>query len=156
MVKKNYQAEIKKPEKCARVIMTNQHASLKYSTELVREIKGKNVKRAESFLQNILEKKEFLPLRRYVKQVGHRKGRSRSFAKTGRYPKGTAEIFKKLIESAKANADYKGLDTENLIITHAFASQGFRRISHQSQGRITGKRRGKKSVHLEIVVREGK
>ena len=59
-----------------------------------------------------------------------------------------------MLNSVKANADYKGLNEENLIIIHAFSSQGFRRRSAQSQGRISGKRRKRKSTHMEVIVRE--
>ncbi len=156
MVKKNYQVGVKDEKKVTKAIAKNQRASLKYATELVREIKGKRVSKVEEVLNRILEKKEFLPLRRYKKKIGHRKGKAKSSTKTGRYPIRTVNVFLNLLNTVKANADYKGLDAENLVITHAFASQGFRRISYQSQGRISGKRRRKKSIHLEIIAREVK
>ncbi|MFH1544540.1 MAG: 50S ribosomal protein L22 [archaeon] len=156
MVKRKYNYEIKDEKKIAKAILSNARCSLKYSTEFARELKGMKVSRAEKFFQNVIDKKEFLPLRRYNKKVAHRKGRSISFTKSGRYPKNTAKIMLKLLESAKANADYKGLNSENLLIIHFFASKGFSRVSHQSKGHISGKRRKRKSTHLEIVVAEGK
>ena len=60
----------------------------------------------------------------------------------------------KALEELKSNADYKGLDAENLLIVHGFASQGYARISFQSQGRISGKRRKRKATHLELIARE--
>lgn len=156
MVKKNYQAKLKDSKKIAKAIAKNQRASLKFSTEIVREIKGKRVDSVEKFLQRILEKKEWLPLRRYKKKTGHKKGSAKSFTKIGGTPVGTVRVFLNLLNTVKANADYKGLDADNLIITHVFASQGFRRYSSQSQGRTAGKRRRRKSVHLEIAVVEAK
>lgn len=157
MAKKNYNFQEKLNEKItAKAVKKNANASLKYSTELAREIKGMKVKRAEEFLKNITEKKEFLPLKRYLKKVPHRKGKAKSNTKTGRYPKKTAKEFIELIESAKSNADYKGLNTENLFVKHAFASMGYSRISHQSKGKIAGKRRKKKSAHIEVILQEGK
>ncbi|MFH1257182.1 MAG: 50S ribosomal protein L22 [Candidatus Diapherotrites archaeon] len=156
MVKKNYQIEIPNEKKIAKAVAKNAHASLKYSTELVRELKGQRLDRSMEFLQRIMEKKEHLPLRRYKKKVPHRKGETKSFTKTGRYPVKTAGIFSSLLESVKSNADYKGLDAENLLITHMFVSQGFGRIGYQPQGRISGKARRKKAVHLEVVVTEAK
>ncbi|MBU2100077.1 50S ribosomal protein L22 [Candidatus Micrarchaeota archaeon] len=155
MTKKNYNLQEKINEKkTAKAIKTNANASLKYSTEISREIKGKSVKRAEEFLQNITEKKEHLPLRKYLKKVPHRKGKGQT--KTGRYPQKTVKAFLELIQTAKSNADYKGLETEKLIVKHAFASMGYSRMSHQSKGKIGGKSRAKKSAHLEIVLQEGK
>ena len=42
----------------------------------------------------------------------------------GRWAVGTVARFIKVLESAEANAEYKGLDKERLIITHATAYQG--------------------------------
>ena len=157
MAKKTYNAQEKIKEKItAKAIKKNANVSLKYSTELAREIKGKKVKRVKEFLQNIIDKKEFLPLRKYVKKVAHRKGDSKSKTKTGRYPEKTAKAFLELINSAESNADYKGLETENLFVKHAFASMGYSRISHQPKGKIGGKRRKKKSSHIEVILQEGK
>ena len=154
MVKKTYQITISNPAKVARVMVKNQPVSLKYSTELIREIKGKKVSKAERFLNNILTHQEFLPLRKYVRKIGHKKGNAKSFTKIGRYPQNLAKTFLKILASLKSNADYKGLDSQNLLIVHGFASMGFSRTAFQSQGRISGKKRKRKSAHIEIVAVE--
>jgi large subunit ribosomal protein L22 len=157
MVKKNYNIQEKLNEKItAKAIKTNANISLKYATEIIREIKGKKVQKAEKFLENIIQKKDFLPLRKYIRKIPHRKGKAKSKTKTGRYPVKAAKAFLEIIESAKANADYKGLETEKLFIKHGFASMGFRRTKHQPKGRIAGKIRKKKSTHIEIILQEGK
>jgi len=157
MVKKNYNLQEKIKDKItAKAIKKNANVSVKYATEIVREIKGKKVKRAEEFLKNIMDKKEHLPLRKYIKKVAHRKGDAKSNTKSGRYPIKTAKNFLEVLESAKANADYKGLDTENLFIKHGFASKGYSRASHQPKGKISGKPRERKSAHLELILQEGK
>jgi|SRR3989344_7504753 len=153
MVKRNYQIELK-GKKIAKAMTKNANVSLKFSLELIREIKGKRLDKSEAFLGRIVDMKEHLPLRVYKKKVAHRRGDARSFTKSGKYPVKTAKIWISLLQSVKANADYAGLDADNLIITHAFASQGYRRYSFQSQGRIGGKRRIKKAAHIEIAVRE--
>ncbi len=155
MVKKNYYCEFNE-KKDARAISANQPASLKFSTQIIKVIKGKPLKRAEEFLQNVLDRKEFIPLVKYNEGVGHRRGDSKNGVKTGRYSDKTCKVFLNLLNSVKANADYKGLNTEKLLVKDAFVSKGYQRISYQNQGRIAGKRRKKKSVHLEIVVTEAK
>ncbi len=157
MVKKNYNLHKKINRKItAKAIKKNANASVKYSTEIIRELKGKKLKRAKEFLQNIITKKEFLPLKKYNKKVAHRKGNSKSNTKTGRYPEKTTRIFLSLLESAEANADYKGLNTENMFVKHGFASKGYTRVSHQPKGKIAGKSRERKSAHIEIILQEGK
>lgn len=156
MAKKSYQLKVKNEKKIAKACATNEPVSLKYATEMCREIKGKPVDKIEAFLQRIIKHEDYLPLRRYVKKMAHRKGDAKSGTKTGKYPEKLCKSFLNLIESAKANADFKGLDTENLLIYHAFASMGFRRFSAQPKGKIGGKRRRKKSAHIEIMLIEGR
>ena len=154
-MKKQYNFQKKAEEsKTAKAFHSNVHISTKYSTEMARELLGKKVKWAKSFLQDIIEKKRYLPLRRYRIEMGHRKGTAQSHTKSGRFPKILCQKWLELLEQAEANADYKGLDTSNLVIIHAFASQGFRRLSHQPLGKIGGKQRKKKSTHIEVIVRE--
>tara|TARA_B100002003_G_C13765790_1_gene380204 strand:+ start:70 stop:537 length:468 start_codon:yes stop_codon:yes gene_type:complete len=155
MVKKTYQTEISK-ENTARAYTANAGVSLKYATEICNRIKKKPVDKAEAFLTRIAAHEDFLPLRKYTRKVAHRKGESKSGVKSGRYPEKTCEAFIGLLGSVKANADFKGLDQEKLQIIHAFASMGFKRSTFQSKGRIGGKRRRKKSTHIEVIVREAK
>lgn len=148
--------KVKNEKKVAKAIAKNQRISTKYATELCREIRGKKLSKVEKRLQRILNKEEFLPLRKYNRKVAHRKGESISGVKSGRYPQKLCEAFLKLLDSVKANADFKGLDNENLLIAHCFASRGFARRSAQSKGRIAGKRRRSKSTHVEVIVAEAR
>lgn len=156
MVKKEYQVKVKDEKKVAKAIAKNQAVSTKYATEMCREIKGKNLSKVEKRIQRIVDKQEFLPLRKYNKKVAHRKGETKSGVKSGRYPEKLCSMFLKLLETVKANADFKGLDSENLLIAHCFASHGFSRRSIQPKGHIAGKRRKRKSTHVEIIVTEAK
>lgn len=155
-MKRHYNFEEELSEKHAKAFLSNQPISTKYSTELCRELKGKKLGKAMAKLERLAQKKEFLPLRMYNKKIPHRKGNAVSFVKSGRYPIRTAQTFKRLLELVKANADYKGMDEENLKIIHMFASQGYGRVSHQPKGKTSGKRRKKKSTHIEIIVKETK
>lgn len=154
MVKEAYNFQGKEKKNMAKAFSSNVGVSTKYSEEICREIKGKTVSWAQKFLQDVADKKRHLPLKHYLHDFGHRKGRAVSGTKSGRYPFKTSKAWLKMLESVKSNADYKGLDAEKLIVVHAFASQGFGRFSHQPQGRISGKRRRKKAAHLEIIVQE--
>ncbi len=155
MVKKTYQVQVSKSN-TARAYVANSGISLKYATEICREINGKPLEKAVAFLERVIAKHDFLPLRKFNRKVGHRKGESKSGVKSGRYPEKACMAFIKLLNSVKANADFKGMDAEKLLIVHAFASKGFRRYSFQPKGRIGGRRRRKKATHIEVIVREGK
>ncbi len=155
-MKRNYNVEIASAveKKTARAISVGTNASLKYATEICNQVKGKAYGKVEAFLERVLTKEEHLPLPRYNKKVAHRKGEAKAFTKSGRYPEKTVKSFLKLLRSAKANADFKGLDTEKLVVLHAFASQAFGRPSYQNKGHIGNKRRRQKTCHMEIVLLE--
>ena len=142
------------PAHMARAISTNQIASLKYSLEISRTIKGKKIGEAQQFLKDVIDQTRPLPLRTYTKKVPHRRGNAVYGTKAGRYPQKTCHAWLNLLNSVKANADVKGLDTQKLKIVHALAGQGFSRMRNQPQGRISGKARKSKSAHIEIIVRE--
>ncbi len=156
MVKTAYHAKIGKESKTAKATLKNARVSLKFSTEMFREITGQPVDKAIKRIQRIAEKDEMLPLKKYNTGVAHHKGDSRSGVKSGRYPVYVAKKFIELLELAKANADFKGLDTEKLLVLHGHASMGFSRQGLQPQGKIGGKTRKRKSTHLEIIVTEVK
>ncbi len=156
MVKKEYQLKVKDEKHCAKAVIKNRRVSTKYAVEIANVIKGKPAGKALAFLERVAEKKEYLPLRKYNKKVAHRKGRAVDGCKAGRYPVKACNAFIELLNYAVANAENKGLDTEKLIVRHAFASQGFRRLSHQSKGRIAGKRRERKGTHIEVILQEAK
>ncbi|MCD6434399.1 MAG: 50S ribosomal protein L22 [Candidatus Diapherotrites archaeon] len=153
MVKKTYQQDIN-GKKIAKAMVKNKPVSTKFATELCREIKGKKLTKAEEFVKKILDGKEYLPLRKYRRKVAHRKGKAKSKVKSGRYPKKLCRVMLELMQNLKANAENKGLDPDNLMIVHAFASTGFRRFAAQPKGRIAGKIYRKKSTHIELIARE--
>ncbi len=154
MAKRNYQTNVGKESKTAKAINTNAPISLKFSTEIINQIKGKYVNKVIAWLKRIEEKEEFLPLTKYDKKVAHRKGEAKAGAKAGRYPTKVVKAWQELLESVKNNADFKGLDQEKLVIIHAFASSGINRYSYQSKGRIGGKARRKNATHIEVIVSE--
>ena len=153
-MKKTY---YKLKEKDAVARMYNCPISLKFSVELAREIRNKPYKKVLSYLEDIISLKRHLPLKRYNQNVGHKKGPSVSGVKSGRFPVKVARYFKKVLEMAKANADYKGLESEkkDLIVRGCVVSQGIKRYSFQTKGRRRLRR--DQTTNIEIVlVQQGK
>lgn len=120
--------------------------STKTSVEICRFIRGKNTENAKKRLQRVIEKKQAVPYKRYLKEIPHRKGK----IATGRYPLKASKTILDLIKTAEANAQNKGMSS-NLIITHISAHKG------ESQSRY-GRKIGKKTkrTHIKIVVQEKK
>jgi ribosomal protein L22 len=114
--------------------------STKTSTAICKFIKGKNIQKATSDLEQVASHKKPVPMKG---EIPHRKGKIMS----GRYPKKASEYFIKLLNSLQANANVNGL--ENPIITGAISN-----IASQPYGRF-GRVRRKRS-HIKIIVKEKK
>lgn len=128
----------------ARAIGMSLPISFKQSVEICRYIKNKDVSEAKKILQDTIEKKIAIPFKRYNWDLGHKK-------KIGpaRYPKKASKGFIKLIENVEANAQFKGMNTSNLIIAHVSAHQSSKAWHF---GRKT--RRRMKRTNIEIIVEE--
>jgi large subunit ribosomal protein L22 len=77
-----------------------------------------------------------VPFKVRVRKIHHRRGEGFG---PGKWPVGVVTRFLKVLESAEANAEYKGLDKERLVITHASAYQGtvIQAFTPRAQGRAT-------------------
>jgi ribosomal protein uL22 len=120
--------------------------STKISFEICNFIRGKEVKKAQLHLKSVIDHKMAVPYIRYNKDTPHRPGAMAS----GRYPEKAAGFFIKLLNSLIANAEDKGLNAADLIITKATANKGANRYH---TGRIRGIKM--KVTHLEIEAKEG-
>jgi len=118
--------------------------SFKQSVEICRFIENKNVNDAKKILQKVIDGRIAIPFRRYNWDLGHKK-------KIGpaRFPKKASKEFIKLIEYVEANAQFKGLNTSNLVIAHISAHKAGKAWHF---GRKT--RRKMKRTNIEIVVGE--
>ena len=118
--------------------------SFKHSFEICNFIKNKNVSDAKKILQNVIEKKTAVPFRRYNLDLGHKKKIG-----PGRYPERASKQFIKLIETVEANAQFKGLNTSNLVIAHISSHKAAKSWHYGRKSR-----RRMKRTNVEIVVEE--
>merc|ERR1712178_118834 len=93
---------------------------------------------AKKYLQDVCEKKRCVPFRKYTGCVG-RTAQAKEFKMSqGRWPVKSAKIILDLLRNAESNAEFKNLDTDNLIIKHiqVNAAQQGRRRTYRAHGRI--------------------
>ena len=69
-------------------------------------------------------------------------------------PRYASSVIEKLLKSAVANAEVKGMNTENLYIEQCFANQGpiMKRVQPRAQGRAY--RIEKRMSHITIILNE--
>ena len=124
--------------------LENIPVSTKHSVEICSFLRGKELEKAKRLLQQVIDKKMAVPFKRYNRDVGHKPGIA-----AGRYPeKATKEILK-LLNLVQANAENKGLDRENLIISEIIANKGYQQMHY-------GRKRSRKfkRTHIEVSVQE--
>ena len=120
--------------------------SFKQSVEICRFIKNKNISDAKEMLQSVVKGKIAVPFKKFDFDLGHKKKIG-----PGRYPKKASEEFTRLIENVEANAQFKGLNTSNLVVAHISAHKAGKAWHY---GRHS--RRRMKRTNIEIVVQEKK
>jgi large subunit ribosomal protein L22 len=121
--------------------------SPKWSREVCRTITGLTIPEAKKMMEDVIAMKRMIPYRRYKKNRAHH-----SEAKgAGGYPVKVAKHMLKLLESLEANADFKGLDSDEVIIVHAAAHKArrIRKFMPRAFGRATSY--DKQLVHVEVI-----
>jgi large subunit ribosomal protein L22 len=147
-----YSYKPKNEDRVSRAIGKEIRASPKFSFEVCNEIRGKKLSKAEEYLEDVIAMKKAVPIRRYNKGVSHRKGLKNVCA--GRFPVKVSSNILKVLKVAKANAEYKGLDTERLYIRHISAMRG--RIIKGIRPRAFGKASASNTptTNVEVILEE--
>jgi len=137
------------PDKTAKAFGYELECSVKDTKNLMYAIKGMMVKKAEEYLQKVIDKQ--IP----VAAVYHKKKRAHQ-KKTGpgSFPQKAARYVLKTLKHAENNAEYKGFDIENMRITHVSAYHGrvIKNVTPRAYGRATAK--NKKTTNIEIILEE--
>jgi large subunit ribosomal protein L22 len=127
--------------------------SPKHSIEIATFIRHQRVNDAITYLNDVIGLKKAIPFRRFNRNVAHKRGLPGNWD-AGRYPVKASRAYIRVLESVKKNAEYIGLDADNLEIIHVSANRGRAQKSFfpRAMGRATPKVR--ETVNIEIVVRE--
>ena len=128
----------------ARAIGMTLPISFKQSVEICRFITNKSVNDAKKILHNVTEEKLAIPFKKFNFDLGHKKNIG-----PGRYPEKASKEIIKLIENVEANAQFKGLNTSSLVITHISAHKASKSWHYGRKSR-----RKMKRTNIEIVVEE--
>ncbi|MFH0874330.1 MAG: 50S ribosomal protein L22 [archaeon] len=119
--------------------------STKYSVEICNYLKGRKSSVAKKLLEKVITLEKAVPIKKFNRDTGHKAGIA-----AGRFPVNTAKAIIKIIESAEANAQNKGLGTE-LVIIHMRANKTAAPYHYGRQ-----RRRKMKRCHVEVVLAEEK
>merc|ERR1712022_101288 len=117
-------------------------------------IKGMMLRKAQSYLQHVVEKTEAVPFRRFCGGVGRTSQAKNAGATNGqaRWPKKSAQFVLNLLLNAEANAELKSLDIDKLFISHIQVNraQQQRRRTYRAHGRINPYMSS--PCHVEVIL----
>ncbi len=152
MPKWGYSTTPTNPDITVKASAREARVSPKQATEVCKTIKGMKLQQAKTYLQQVITKKQPVPIRRHKKKIPHRHGIQKAYA--GRYPVKAARKILQTLENAEANAEYKGLDTERLKIIYASAHPGMKIRGYipRAFGRSTP--RIKTLCHVELILEQ--
>ena len=149
-----YAREPENPAKSCKVRGSNLRVHFKNTHETAQAIKRMPLRRAQRYLKAVIEKKECVPFRRFNGGVG-RCAQAKQWGTTqGRWPKKSADFLLQLLRNAEANADFKGLDVDRLVVDHIQVNraQCSRRRTYRAHGRINPYMSS--PCHIEIILTE--
>jgi large subunit ribosomal protein L22 len=131
-------------ESMARAVILASSVSTKHCIEICNHIKGRKVTAAKTILNDAIELKKAIPFKRFNHNMGHKPKIG-----PGRFPQKACQEILTVIDSCEANAQGKGFNTSELIITHICANMASRPWRY---GRA--RRRKTKKTHVEVVLVE--
>lgn len=137
------------PERSAIAKVREADISMKDAVNIAHHVRGMTLERAKDTLEKVIAKESPIPYFRYLDSVSHKRGMG-----PGRYPVKAAKAFMELLNGVEANAEFKSLNTDSLIIKHIAASKGrmIKKYSPKAYGRAGAF--FKDLVNLEVVAEE--
>ncbi len=137
------------PETTSRALGVEISVSPKHCREVCKMLVGKKVEDAKKYLQGVIELKTPVPYTRFKMFLN-----PKPKVGPGRYPKKAAKAILRVIESAQSNAEYKGLEADNMRIKVAAAHRGSIEKSYmpRAQGRSTPW--NEQTTNIEIILEE--
>ena len=149
-----YSREPAVPTKSAKARAIDMRAHYKNTFEVCGAIRGLKLKKAQTYLTNVLEHRQVVPFRRYTGHIG-RTAQAKEFKLSqGRWPEKSVKKVLDLLKNAEANAETKGLDLDKCVIAHVQCNQAVqgRRRTYRAHGRVTPYLSS--NCHVELFISE--
>ncbi|MEY7849713.1 50S ribosomal protein L22 [Natrarchaeobius sp. A-rgal3] len=140
------------PDATAKAMLRERHMSHKHSKEIARELKGRTVDDARSYLQDVIDGEQSVPFKSHNSGVGHRSDIDGWDA--GRYPEKASEAFIELLDNVEANADHQGFDGASMEIAHVAAHKVGEAVGRKPRAMGRASAWNTPEVDVEIVVED--
>mmetsp|Transcript_21181 Transcript_21181/g.21301 ORF Transcript_21181/g.21301 Transcript_21181/m.21301 type:complete len:190 (+) Transcript_21181:67-636(+) len=135
-----YSREPENATKAAKARASHIRVHYKHCREISKAIKGLNLLKAKKYLENVLKFKAAIPFTKYTGGIGrHSLGKQYNAPgdKVG-WPIKATKVILDLLRNVESNAETKGLDLEQVVLTHVQSNQApkMRRRTYRAHGRI--------------------
>lgn len=154
MSRTNYSYKVLDESKVAKASIRNAKVSYKNTHETGSTMRGRYVLSAIKYLNDVLQHKQCVPMRRYAGGVP-RTAQAKAFgAQQGRWPTKSITFVKDLLQNLKSIAQDKGLDLNKLQIVHFQVNRApvIHNRTYRAHGRVTAW--NKSPCHIEVVAVE--
>ncbi|EIE22013.1 ribosomal protein L17 component of cytosolic 80S ribosome and 60S large subunit [Coccomyxa subellipsoidea C-169] len=151
-----YAQESENATKAVKARGSDLRVHFKNTRESAMALRKMELNKAKRYLEDVLAHKRVIPFHRFCGGVG-RTAQAKNEGSTtgqGRWPKKSAEFLLGLLKNAESNAEVKGLDTDNLFISHIQVNQAQkqRRRTYRAHGRINPFMSS--PCHIELILTE--
>ncbi|RLM61812.1 60S ribosomal protein L17 [Panicum miliaceum] len=150
-----YSQELGNPTKSAKAMGRDLRVHFKNTRETAFALRKLPLAKAKRYLEDVMAHKQAIPFRRYCGGVGRTaQAKSRHSNGQGRWPVKSARFILDLLKNAESNADVKGLDVDNLYVSHIQVNQAQkqRRRTYRAHGRINPYMSS--PCHIELILSE--
>ena len=151
-----YSMEAENPSKSCKARGSSLRTHFKNTREVGRAVKGMQLKKAQRYLEDVLQFKQAVPFLRFTGGRGrHAQGKLRNAPGNNvGWPVKSTRYVLDLLNNAEANAELKGLDIDALYVTHMQVNkaQQMRRRTYRAHGRIGPYMAN--PAHIELICSE--
>eukprot|EP00008_Paramoeba_atlantica_P011629 CAMPEP_0201483050 /NCGR_PEP_ID=MMETSP0151_2-20130828/7282_1 /ASSEMBLY_ACC=CAM_ASM_000257 /TAXON_ID=200890 /ORGANISM="Paramoeba atlantica, Strain 621/1 / CCAP 1560/9" /LENGTH=173 /DNA_ID=CAMNT_0047866009 /DNA_START=61 /DNA_END=582 /DNA_ORIENTATION=- len=150
----NYSREPENPTKSCKARGSDLRVHYKNTRETVAALKGMSLRKAQRYLEQVLDHTAAIPFRRHTGGIG-RHAQAKMYNTTQcRWPKKSCEVVLGLLKNVESNAEVQGLAVNTLQLTHLQVqrAQKQRRRTYRAHGRINPYMAA--PCHIEIIATE--
>ena len=151
-----YSKDVVNESKVAKARGDHIRCHYKHCREIGEAIKGRTVKNAKAYLENVLLYKEAIPITKYT-GGGGRHAQAKQLKVSGdrvQWPQKATKVFLGLLTNIQSNATVKGLDLDKIKITHANSNQApkMHRRTYRAHGRVNNF--NSSPAHIQLIAEE--
>ncbi|KAJ9454782.1 60S ribosomal protein L17 [Diplonema papillatum] len=133
-----YSRELKEAAQGVKAKGSDLRVHFKNTWQVARVVRKMSLKKAQKYLEDVLEHKRCIPYIRFNHAAGRTPQAKEWGLNQGRWPRKSVELIQNMLKNAESNAEQKGLDTKDLAISHIQVNraQKIRRRTYRAHGRI--------------------